>query len=121
MSEEKVRKPVPRMSYEEIKEFVLGVCDNRIWTDRHCRGDLAVRQSFMILGLATFEETDLDSIGTIWEYMSQANPMAVNGMPTFFSCRLMHIEDARMAWKAIDKEMERRRVQLPPQVSHYLL
>lgn len=109
MSEEKERKPVPRMTTEDLKKFVLGVCDDKIWTDRHCHGPQEIKWSFMILALASFEETDMSSVGTIWEWVSQALPMACNRMPIFMSCRLMHIEDAKLAWKAIDKEFERRK------------
>ena len=50
----------------------------------------------------------LDQLGVIYEWMSKAGPRAINGMPTFFSCRLMHKEDWERARQAIAREQERR-------------
>lgn len=42
-----------------------------------------------------FEEVQLKSIGFVYEYLSEAGPMAVNGKPTFFSGRFLNIEDTK--------------------------
>lgn len=34
-----------------------------------------------------------DNIGEVYEYYSEAGPMACNGKPTFFSCRMLAQED----------------------------
>jgi len=52
----------------------------------------------------------LANLGLIYEYFDQAvSTMAINGFPTFGSCRLMHREDWERAQKAITKELERRK------------
>ncbi len=57
----------------------------------------------------------LSNIGIIYEHYSKGGPMAVNGCPTFFSCRLMHIKDWHRAIPAINREQERRQhIELGP-------
>jgi len=50
-----------------------------------------------------------ENIGIVWEYMKQANPMGINGMPTFFSMRIMHREDWDRCRKAINRQLEAQR------------
>lgn len=40
-----------------------------------------------------YEKEQLNSIGLVYEYLSEAGPMAVNGKPTFFSLRLLNKVD----------------------------
>lgn len=40
-----------------------------------------------------YEKEQLNSIGLVYEYLSAAGPMAVNGKPTFFSLRLLNKVD----------------------------
>lgn len=40
-----------------------------------------------------YENERLQSIGLVYEYLSEAGPMAVNGKPTFFSLRLLNKAD----------------------------
>jgi len=43
---------IPRMGKDELKEFVLGLCDGAVFTDRHLRGDSGVTHMvFMPLAL----------------------------------------------------------------------
>lgn len=48
-----------------------------------------------------------EQIGVIWEYLAQAGPRSINGMPMFFSCRFMHREDWQRALAAYERERER--------------
>lgn len=48
-------------------------------------------------------------LGLVWEYLSEAGPRSVNGMPIFMSLRFMHIEDWNRARTAILREEERRK------------
>ena len=49
------------------------------------------------------------NVGTIWEHMSKRGPIDANGMPTFLSAHIMHIDDWRRAVDAITAEQERRK------------
>ena len=50
----------------------------------------------------------MQDIGGFWEYLNQAGPRGINGMPCFFSCRIMHKEDWKRAVAAINREIERQ-------------
>jgi len=66
---------------------------------------------FMLIPLGAFaeyEKEELEQIGIIYEYISEAGPWAVNGYPSFFSLRVMHKEDWERSKTAIKKELERR-------------
>lgn len=104
---EEIRK-IPDMTADQMKKFILGVCDRQIFTDRHTRHDDEVGMVFMIVALGGLKDVDVNDLGCIWEWMSQAGPMSCNGMPMFFSCRLMNKKDAAFAFVQIEKEMKRR-------------
>jgi hypothetical protein len=102
-------KEIPRMKKEDLRQFVLDLCNEKIWTDRDCKRPEDISMSFIILSFMEPKDFPKEDIGLIWEYISKANTMAVNGMPTFFSCHLMHKDDWKIARQAAIKEMERRR------------
>jgi hypothetical protein len=99
-----------RMTADEIKDFVMGWCDGKIFTDRHCHQERDITMVFMVLALGGIPEgwTE-ENLGLIWEWMDKAGPMAVNGMPTFFSCHMMHKEDWEICRELIQDEMKRRK------------
>ena len=41
-----------------------------------------------------YKENYLSSIGLIYEYIDKAGPRSINGLPNFFSMRLLNKEDA---------------------------
>lgn len=49
-----------------------------------------LQTTFMVL---LFCDRMPDNIGEVYEYYSEAGPMACNGKPTFFSCRMLAQED----------------------------
>ncbi len=54
----------------------------------------------------THEETMTEfynSIGMIYEYMSEASPTAVNGQPCFFSCKFLNKEETEKFYVFYDK------------------
>ena len=55
-----------------------------------------------------FNEEQLKSIGLVYEYLSEAGPMSVNGKPTFFSCRLLNIEDTKKMFEYYNQYKEIR-------------
>ena len=52
--------------------------------------------------------------GAICEYLSAAGPRAINGMPSFFSCRLLSEEDVKKMRPMIDELVEQRKAFLDP-------
>ncbi len=106
--------PPERMTDDDLRAFVLGYCDGRIFTsyDLVARGheDL-LGQVFMPLALgalAGWSREDLNQIGVLWEECSRAGPLAVNGDPMFVSFNIMHSDDWERARKAINAELQRR-------------
>lgn len=70
---------------------------------------------FMSIGLGGLGDLDPHSIGCVYEFMSEAGARAVNGMPSFFSCKFMHIDD----WKRVKPIIQRldnelKNIELPP-------
>lgn len=106
---------IPRMTDEDLVQFVLGVCDNSIFTLHHLNDhekEHMTSRVFLPVALGAFSAwfpTDFANIGTIWEYYKKALPRSINGLPMFLSCHVMHKDDWIKANRAIAKEMERRK------------
>jgi hypothetical protein len=105
-------KPMPR---QELVDFVLGVCDGKIFTMHHipkAQQEGLISMVFMPIALGAFAgylAGELENVGTIWEYYSQAGPRTINGYPMFMSFHIMLNTDWERALKAIDKEEARRK------------
>ena len=104
-----------RMDDEDLKQFVRDWLASGVWSDRHCRSE-DLMTSFMILALMPPPPPDfVEQVGLVWERMSAAGPMAVNGMPMFFSVRFMHKADWERVRPVIEQEEKRRdEIALPP-------
>ena len=108
-------KPLPE---EELKKFVLGMVDGQVFTSAHLNEhEMGMPPMvFMPLALGMFADHGekemkavTDELGVFWEWMSQAGPRSVNGLPTFFSVRLLCRSDWQRARKAYQIEMDRRK------------
>src|SRR5688500_15846561 len=97
-------KKIPDMSSKDMKEFILGVCDGKIFTDRHTRSDHEIGLVFMVFALSGPDQLgiDINDVGCVWEWLSEAGPRSINGMPCFFSCRFMNKKDAKFAFIQIE-------------------
>lgn len=107
----KSSREVPRMTEDEIRQFVLNVCDGHVFTSAQCEPAI-IHSIFMPIALGAFEgwtEDECSKVGCIWEHMKEAGPRSINGMPMFMSLRMMHIEDWDRARVAIAAEFERRK------------
>lgn len=75
---------------EELKKIAEDLRSGRIFTDRHIPQGMSLQGTFMVLAFADeamIKRLKEDDIGMFFEYLDQAGPMAVNGCPTFFSCK----------------------------------
>jgi hypothetical protein len=106
---------LPRMSDAELREFVLGVCDDKVFTSAHLQqreGGLdLLRMVFLPLALGAMKEAPeahIKDVGLMWEWMREAGPRSINGYPMFFSVRFMHQLDWERALPAIKAELKRR-------------
>ena len=112
---------IPRLSDEQLRGFINDFLGNKFFTSAHLREhEFGMLTSvFFPIALGMFSDYTRESIGRnlglIYEEYSQAMPMAVNGLPMFVSCRLMHKLDWDRARKVIHAEMDRRKnIELPP-------
>lgn len=111
---------IPSMDDEALRKFVQAYCNQQVFTS----WELINRQQnaadpfaelpmvFMPLAMGALSEwtkEELDDIGLIYEYMSEAGPRAINGNPCFVSFRIMNCADWKRAAEAITKELDRRR------------
>jgi hypothetical protein len=105
---------IPRMSDDQLREFICGVVDRRIFTihDIHQRDECLIPAVFMPIIFGPFNHYNPDSlkrVGCVYEYYDKALPRSINGYPCFTSMRLMHAEDWKRAQAAIVAEIERRK------------
>ena len=102
--------PLERMSDEALRTFVDDFVSGRIYSGHHVPEGASPLDPFLILRLAGLPEGwQPEDIGTVYEYINAAGPLAVNGMPTFLSCRFIHIDDWQRAVDLIQKEEDRRK------------
>ena len=80
--------PVPRMTEDEIQNMVLGLVHGRIFTAAQVPEGM-LGTVFMPLVLGGLSDVDIEDVGNIVEDLSKASPWAVNGLPTFLSCRII--------------------------------
>lgn len=115
--EEAKPKAVPRLwgtrpTDDELKEFVFAWCNGQLFSDRHIQNPNDLPMVFLPVALGAFAETpkeDLEQIGVMYEFLSAAGPTSCNGMPCFFSMRLLHKQDWERCRVAIEAELERRK------------
>ncbi len=106
---------VPRMTPDELKQFIIDVVDNKIFTSAHMTEQERkqhLQLVFMPVALGALSGAPkevYDAIGILWEYYRDALPMGVNGMPIFASCRIMWKEDWILAREKITKLQEKRK------------
>lgn len=110
---------VPKMTDDQIRQFVNDLCEDRIFTDRHLhpRDSNLLSMIFMPLALGLFkdhskEEIEKLQIGGFWEYYEKAGPRSINGYPIFFSCHIIGQKDLERALAAYKVEMKRRENQV---------
>lgn len=99
----------------ELEQLAQDVVAGRVFTDRHCPNLEDLRMVFLALALADKEQIQelrkLD-IGMLYEYLDQAGPRSINGMPCFFSFQYLNSEDfAKFAikYKEIRELLEARK------------
>ena len=99
----------------ELKDFVMGLVDGRIFTSSMLSEPELVRNVFLPLiaiDFSTWSKEDFNNLGVIWSYYGeQQAPTYINGNPIFFSCRFMCKDDWHRASLAASKEAKRRKEQ----------
>lgn len=96
---------------EELKTIAKDLWAGKIFTDRHCKRERDLELVFMLLPLASREELEklakiVGEHGMLYEYIDQAMPTSVNGMPCFLSLKLLSSEEFERMSKFYDKIKE---------------
>jgi hypothetical protein len=111
---------VSTMSYQdlaepELRQLVLDICDNKVFTDRHCRNFDEVSLCFpvlMFMKLCDRKFIAANPPGLIWEFYSKAAPMSANGLPMFWSLHFLSPNDQAKLHPMVIAEFERRKAYL---------
>ncbi len=99
----------PRMPDDELRKFVNDFVSGKIYSMAHVPEGEDPVMPFMVLKMGGgLPYTDISSVGMVYEYLDQAGPRSCNGMPGFFSHRVMHKKDWERAFKSICEEERRR-------------
>lgn len=100
----RVQRARNRRSDDELRQIALDIHRQRIFCDRMCYSQAEVRSAFPILMLASERQRKniAEAIGArkgrngrhrapgmLFEYYDKAAPLAANGLPMFFSVRVL--------------------------------
>ena len=125
------------LSVDELKTVAKDLYNGLIFTDRHCEESilLSVFMPLIFMGPHGGSSSDtsgqrdskiydllerdiekkyyeefINNIGMIYEYISQAGPMGINGKPTFMSCKFLTKEDTSKMFEYYDEYKELRKL-----------
>ena len=84
---------------KELIELARAMATHMIFTDRNCRTVEEIRMVFMSIGLGALSECTeafRNDIGLIYEYLDNAAPRSINGLPCFFSAHYVSKADTKI-------------------------
>lgn len=105
---------IPRMTPDELKQFVLDYLANVIFTSANIRASDQNLLGMIFLplalgGLELFSEEAVRDVGILYAYMKDSMPRSINGYPIFGAMRVMHKDDWARASMAIKRETDHQR------------
>lgn len=83
---------------KELKELAIGIYAGTIFTDRHVSESSDLGHVFMPIVFGAFSEAteeEIDKVGLIYEHINEAGSRSFNGLPMFFSMKIIRKEDAK--------------------------
>lgn len=96
----------PPLEQDELKKFVKAWVAGQLFSSFHCKAVDDVARIFMPIGMGTLDDRalfELKNVALTYEYLDKAVTMSINGMPMFYSCRIMNHTDWERCKTAIDK------------------
>lgn len=95
-------EPLPPLTDEEIEKLAIEVVTNVVYMPFH---EHMIADSFgMIIALAGDQLPP--NAALVYEYWGKENEMAVNGNPTFFSCRFVPQESVEVLFAKVQEKIE---------------
>ena len=88
------------MDNQELRQLAVDIADGKIFGTWDVKNEDMIPSVFMIIPFLKkeqLEELQKKEVVQFYEYISKAGPMAVNGMPTFFSANHINKDD----WKKL--------------------
>lgn len=102
-------KTLPNLEEKELTQLAKDIVNNLVFTSNHINpneNDL-IGNIFMplLLGATSdMSQGQINDIGMIYEYYkNNSGGWAINGYPTFFSCRFISKHDAKIIWEKVAK------------------
>lgn len=88
---------VNKLTADDLKQLALDIHHGKVFTDRHINPPSREELQFVFMPLAfgafgQMTEEEVKDIGLMYEYVSEAGPRSHNGMPCFFSFRILNRE-----------------------------
>lgn len=91
---------------KDLKKLAIELRAGRIFTNRHLNRPEDFQQVFMVfmfMDEKARKELFDNPPGLIYEYLTQATPLAINGQPIFFSARMLSIADTEKVFSMVKK------------------
>lgn len=99
--------PMPPLSEQELKELALDIDRGMVFGSWVLTPD-EIRSSFMPLMFV--DPSDIPSNGAyIYEYLSEAGPVSINGRPIFFSMKILPTENVSKLREMLQQLENQRR------------
>ncbi len=99
-------------SNKELRALAMDFVDGKAFPSWACRSPDDVGSSFMILSFMKLEDRlDLRRRDVIhlFEYLDKASPMGCNGMPIFFSARILNRAECQKLFPMMDALVAQRK------------
>jgi len=77
---------------KQLKQIAVDLAEGKIFSNLHLRNQEELSGVFMVILFMDQEQLQKiadNDVVFIYEYLDKANPLSVNGMPTFFSMRYL--------------------------------
>ena len=94
---------INRLKDEDLKKLAVDFRSGKVFTDRDVNPSSMIGVIFMPIEFMKLSKRNIEEIGLIYEYTSKAGSRALNGMPMFFSCRILHKKDFPILCEYVEK------------------
>ena len=101
-----IPEKIPVKTREELKQLAVDINAGKVFTNAHVPEGEKIEVVFLPIALGALSGWTPDQakdIGLIYEYLSEATPMTVNGMPGFISMQLLNRGDTDRLWALMKK------------------